>query len=411
MNALDALERYLLSQRELAISLQTALTAIPALGPENGGQGEAAKAAFVEAWLAERGPIAIERCDSPDPRVESGSRPNLVAIIPGKSDRKLWLFGHLDVVPPGNLSQWTSDPWQARLCGDFIYGRGVEDNQQAVCSMLLLAAGLQSCQIVPELGLGLVFMADEELGSKHGLEWILKTRADLFHKDDLFIVPDGGFPDASLIEISEKAQLWLRFAVKGRQCHASTPDEGLNSFIAASSLALALNGLNARFNERDPLFEPPRSTFTPTKHDANVDAINILPGNDVFYMDCRLLPSLPLARVEKACREICAGVAAATGADISASVEHSGPASAISPESDVVKAMESAIAAVYGVKARPCGIGGATVAALLRFAGFPAAVWSCIANTCHQPNERSSLTATLKDAAVFAHILMRSPGA
>ena len=47
-------------------------------------------------------------------------------------------------------------------------------------------------------------------------------------------------------------------------------------------------------------------------------------------------------------------------------------------------------------------------AALLRERGLPAVVWSCIANTCHQPNERSSITATLKDAQVFAHILMNA---
>lgn len=56
--------------------------------------------------------------------------------------------------------------------------------------------------------------------------------------------------------------------------------------------------------------------------------------------------------------------------------------------------------------ARPIGIGGGTVAALLRGQGLPPAVWSCIENTCHQPNERSSIRAALKDAQVFAHILM-----
>ena len=44
---------------------------------------------------------------------------------------------------------------------------------------------------------------------------------------------------------------------------------------------------------------------------------------------------------------------------------------------------------------------------LLRQQGLPAAVWSCIDSTCHQPDEHSSITATLKDAQVFAHVLMQ----
>ena len=59
------------------------------------------------------------------------------------------------------------------------------------------------------------------------------------------------------------------------------------------------------------------------------------------------------------------------------------------------------------MEARPTGIGGGTVAALLRQAGLPAVVWSCIRNTCHQHNEHSSISATIRDAQVFAHVLMQ----
>ena len=51
--------------------------------------------------------------------------------------------------------------------------------------------------------------------------------------------------------------------------------------------------------------------------------------------------------------------------------------------------------------------GWGITAALLRQQGLPAAVWSCIDSTCHQPDEHSSITATLKDAQVFAHVLMQ----
>lgn len=394
---------YLAGRAERAFEIQAALTAVPALGPENGGQGELDKAAVVEGLLAACGFNDIIWINSPDSRVASGLRPNIVARLAGRSARTLWLFGHLDVVPPG--AGWRTDPWRAVREDGFVYGRGVEDNQQAITSMLLLAESLRREGITPNLGLGLVFMSDEECGSRHGLRHILKQAPELFGGEDYYIVPDGGSADAKAIEIAEKAQLWLRFTTHGRQCHASAPSHGANAFVAASRLVLNLGGLASVFTVKNSLFDPSVSTFTPTRHDGNACAINILPGSDVFYMDCRLLPETPRDAALARIREIVARTARETGLETDMEIVHSQAATATPADAPVVAALERAVKAVYGVDASPCGIGGATVAAFLREAGLPAVVWSCIQNTCHQPNERSSLSATCRDAAVFAHVL------
>lgn len=400
------LTEYLLAAGESVVEIQTALTRIPALGPENGGQGEMAKAELIEKFLANFGMRDICRLDSNDPRVESGKRPNIIARVPGMTSTTLWLFGHMDVVPPGDPEAWQSDPFCLRREGDLLFGRGVEDNQQAITAMLLLARALGDLAIRPRLGLGLVFMADEECGSSHGLGHVLRARPDLFSPEDLYIVPDSGSRSGMLVEVAEKAQLWLRFEVNGRQCHASTPQAGRNAFVAASDLVLALTDLAVLFPQTDPLFSPPVSTFTPTRHLENVPAINILPGKDVFYMDCRLLPGLAIDEVMAQARRICSETAERRGVDISVKIDHSQVASQTSVDSHCARALEEAIRAIYGSTPKPVGIGGATVAALLRARGLPAVVWSRILNTCHQPNECSSITATCQDAAVFAHILL-----
>ena len=92
---------------------------------------------------------------------------------------------------------------------------------------------------------------------------------------------------------------------------------------------------------------------------------------------------------------------------IDVAIDHCQRASETAADSPVVAALRRAVTDIYQVEARPVGIGGATVAALLRRQGLPAAVWSCIDSTCHQPDEHSSITATLKDAQVFAHVLMQ----
>ena len=70
----------------------------------------------------------------------------------------------------GEASLWATDPWTLHVDGDTLIGRGVEDNQQAIVSSLLVAEALKKFSVTPALSLGLLFAADEETGSKYGLD-------------------------------------------------------------------------------------------------------------------------------------------------------------------------------------------------------------------------------------------------
>lgn len=401
MNTPDRLTAHILSQSETVFQLQRLFTSYPALSPISGGKGEWDKAQLLPQFL-ENFELAWFNC--PDTLLTE-PRPNLIATLKGLSPQKLWLFCHLDVVPPGDPSLWSGDPWQARLDGDWICGRGVEDNQQALVSMLVLAKSLAELKITPEISLGLVFLADEENGSDHGLKWLLANHGDIFNAEDYYIVPDGGSPDASVIEIAEKAQLWLKFTIFGKQCHASVPQAGNNALVAASALVLELVRLNLFYHEFNTLFSPPISTFTPTKHEGNVEAVNIVSGKETLYLDCRLLPTLSIEKVLEKCQNVIAALANLYEVRIEMETVQSQKASSTPPQTPVLKPLQEAIKKIYQVEPRLAGIGGATVASFLRQFSLPAVVWACLENTCHQPDERSSITATLKDAAVFAQLL------
>lgn len=405
--SLQPLIGVLAGRADRIVALQQALTACRALGPENGGQGEEEKTAFIAAQLQAAGVTDLRRLDASDDRVACGHRPNLVARIPGRSPRTLWLFAHTDVVPSGPAEEWLSDPWQVRRDGDLLYGRGVEDNQQGLVSMLLLAEALHATGLTPELTLGLVFMADEETGNRYGLAHILAAAPELFQQDDLFIVPDSGSPSGADIEVAEKSIAQFRVHTRGLQGHASTPHKARNALTAAAAAITSLSELGRDFPQEDPLFDPPCSTFVPTRHDSNGPGINIIPGEDVFYLDCRLLPGIDPDAVLAAARQRVAPIARHHGTDIDVELVHLQKASASAPNCPAARALMAAVQEIYGVEARPTGIGGGTVAALLRQAGLPAVVWSCIRNTCHQHNEHSSISATIRDAQVFAHVLMQ----
>jgi succinyl-diaminopimelate desuccinylase len=399
---LSQIDRY----RDNMIDLQRELVARVAVGPDQGGPGEAEKAAFLTELLTSWG-LKVDNFPAPDDRVAGGERPNLVAWLPGKSDKKVWVLSHLDVVPPGDEGLWDSDPYTLRVDGDRLYGRGTEDNHHGIVISLMAVKALLDLDITPARTVALAVVSDEETGSGKGLDFLMKNHRDLFTADDLIIVPDAGSPDGTMIEVAEKSMLWLRLEVEGRQCHASRPELGRNTLRACAHMIVALEALSREFPQKNELFEPPQSTFEPTKKEANVPNINTIPGRDVFYLDCRVLPEYDLAEVKEKIYTIAAEVAQKFEVTLRMEpAQELQSAPPTSPEAPVVKALARAIKDVYGREGKPLGIGGGTVAAFFRQAGLPTAVWMTVNQTAHQPNEYCSLTNLIGDAQVLAHVFM-----
>jgi succinyl-diaminopimelate desuccinylase len=394
--------------REEVIRLQAALTSRVALGPENGGDGEHEKNHFIRGLLEALEPDVIEEIRAPDERVRDGYRPNLTARWGGAGEEgAVWVLSHSDIVPPGDLALWESDPYEVRVMGDRIIGRGVEDNQHGIVSSYLGLKAVCDAGRKPKRPVGLAVVADEETGSKYGLSYVLENRRDLFRTEDLIVVPDGGNEDGTMIEVAEKSMLWVKFTVTGQQCHASTPHKGKNSLVGAAKLILSLEDLKKHFDISDPLFSPPVSTFEPTKMEANVPNVNTIPGRDVFYLDCRILPQYEVEDVLAFCEKRAEGVSRRLGLNISVTTEYRQDAAEPTPDdAPVVRGLAKAIRRVKGREARPMGIGGGTVAAFFRKACLPAAVWSTVADTAHQPNEYCRIRDILDDAKVFACLYM-----
>ena len=399
--------------KNFAIELQTELTKRPAISPDCGGEGELVKCEFLENWLRSNGITSLERYDAPDSRAKGGVRPNLIATIPGEdNDCKLWIMSHIDVVPPGDENLWNSDPWSVKIDETFekgkrLFGRGVEDNQQGIVSSILAALAFIKQGLKPKRTIKLLFASDEESGSVFGMDYLVKNYSELFNKNDMVLVPDGGDEKGEFIEIAEKNIYWVRFNTHGKQAHGSRPDIGVNAFIAGSYLALRLhNELSEKFDEKDSLFDPDFSTFEPTKKENNVPNINTIPGEDVFYMDMRILPRYSKDSVFCEIEKIISETQNKYHVFIDYSIIQSTESKPTSADSKIVKELSSAVTKIYDVKPKIIGIGGGTMASFLRNIGIACAVWTKTEKTLHQPNEYVLLENILKDAKVMLQLIV-----
>lgn len=392
------------------IDLQIKLTALPALSPDNQGTGEAEKVDFLHKYLIQSGFKQIKQINAPDDRVPCGYRPNLWVSCPGKNiQRKVWILTHTDIVPPGEIGLWSEDPYKGYVKDGCVFGRGTEDNQQDLVASLFAAKAFLDEMILPETSVGLAFVADEETSSHWGLDYVLQHPQNPFKKEDLIVVPDSGEPDGSAIEIAEKSILWLRFTTKGAQCHGSRPALGKNAFLASSYLIVALQSLYKKFGSHDKLFNPPESTFQPTRKEGNCSSVNTIPGEDTFFMDSRILPRYDLANVMMEMRRMADVIAERFQVTIDIQPVQYVQAPPPTPSNaEIVSALKAAIKDVYQVRGKAVGIGAGTVAAVFRKYGYEAAVWSKLRYKAHQPDESCLIDNMVGNAKVFAHLMLQS---
>jgi len=383
------------------------ICSIPAVNPNFGGNGEYERMQWLMRYFNDNS-IPYSVIEVEDNNVKEKKRLNLVVKLDGtdKTEKTLWFLSHVDTVAAGDLSTWETDPMNPIIKDGKIYGRGVEDNGQAIICSLYTCLTLLEKGIRAKCNLGFIFVSDEESGSEYGLKALVKK--DIFKPGDEAVVPDSGNHDGSFIEIAEKSILWVKFTVLGKEAHASFPHLGINASSIASHFAVELEDkLKSIFSEKDDLFDPPYSTFEITQKFANVDSPNVLPGKDVFVIDMRVLPTYKLSEVIKEIN--CLSSIYEYRYKVKIKYEFLQRVDSPEPtsrDSEIVKNLEKSILE-YGVKATVGGIGGGTCAAALREIGIPAVVWSTVDELAHQPNEYTIIDNLVKDTKIFVSTVLK----
>ena len=172
--------------------------------------------------------------------------------------------------------------------------------------------------------------------------------------------------------------------------------------IGARFLTDLVDGLYERYNDKDPIFRPTGSTFEPTRRSVTTDNINVIPGRDEFWMDCRILPGYDLEDIISYVKDVAEERSKRTGAKISVDVVQrlaSGPSSSTGTyEYDSLK---RSISEITGRTVKEAGIGGGTCANFFRKKGINAYAWSSEGDSLHKPNEYVLISNIMTDAKVF----------
>ncbi|MCK2031633.1 MULTISPECIES: M20/M25/M40 family metallo-hydrolase [Microbacterium] len=184
-------------------------------------KGEREAAEYVGAYLEELG-LEVEYYE-PIPR-----RTNVMARVPGRDRSKpaLVVHGHLDVVP-AVAEDWTVDPFAGTVQDGMLWGRGSVDMKNMDAMILTAVADILRAGEQPERDLVLAFFADEENGGVEGSALVVKDRPEWFAGATAAISEVGGYSisvddrRAYLLQVGEKALIWIRLVATGRAGHGS----------------------------------------------------------------------------------------------------------------------------------------------------------------------------------------------
>jgi putative selenium metabolism hydrolase len=158
----------------------------------------------------------------------------------GNGPRMIAFDAHIDTVDTGDLSAWSFNPFEPKIEGGKVWGRGTVDQEGGMASMV--AAG----RIIREMGLGrgftLLFTGTVMEEDCDGLCWQYLIREEKI-RPELVVITE---PTNMNIYRGHRGRMEIRISFSGRSCHGSAPERGDNAIYKAARCALEIEKLNER---------------------------------------------------------------------------------------------------------------------------------------------------------------------
>jgi acetylornithine deacetylase len=245
----DSIKRKVLDgvdkRREELIDVLSRLVKIPSVVGDEGKAQKAVTQLYKEAGLkvirfqADRAKIKDHEAFV-DSNLSYKNRPNIIGIKPGdEKARSLILNGHIDVVSPEPMNQWTHDPWGAEIVDGKLYGRGSGDMKAGLIANLFALKTLLELGFNPKSKVLLQSVVEEEAGGGPGTLACLLAG---YTADGLVITE----PHNLRITVAMAGINYFRVKVFGKTAHAGLAHLGVNAIGKMYKIYHALAALDEK---------------------------------------------------------------------------------------------------------------------------------------------------------------------
>jgi acetylornithine deacetylase len=235
---------------------------------------------------------------------------NVVGALQPREEkgRSLILNGHIDVVPPGPPAMWTRPPFEPRVEGNWLYGRGSGDMKAGLAANIFALDALRALGWRPAATVYVQSVTEEECTGNGALSCLVRG-----YRADAAIIPE---PEDDQLVRANVGVLWFRVHVRGAPVHVREAGSGANAIEASFGLIRTLRRLEGRWNES----KAGRRHFEELDHPINFNVGKIAGGDWASSVpswcsfDCRIA-IFPGGEPKEAAREIEDVIRSAAGED------------------------------------------------------------------------------------------------
>ena len=371
------------------LALARALIRCPSVTPEDAGALD-----VLEAALSSLG-FACHRLPFEEPGT---ARVDNLYARRGDGRPNFCFAGHTDVVPTGERTAWTRDPFAAQVEDGVLYGRGASDMKGAIAAFVAALARFGECGASGG-SISLLITGDEEGPAVNGTRKVLDWLAARGETLDVCLVGEPTNPDevGEMVKIGRRGSLNGTLRVAGRQGHVAYPalaDNPLPRLVALLDALLALE-LDAGTDH----FQPSRLELTSV--DVGNEATNVIPGAAAARFNVRFNDRHTGASLEHALRACLDAV----GEPYELSTELSGEAF-VTPPGRLSAIVAESVTAVTGMTPALSTTGGTSDARFIKD-HCPVAEFGLIGRTMHRSDECVPVDALERLADIYLGVLER----
>ena len=201
---------------------------------------------------------------------------NLYAKL-GKNSPNFCYAGHTDVVPPGNIKEWTVNPFKPTVKNNRLIGRGANDMKASIACFVAAVSKFKNKNKNFKGSISLLITGDEEGIAINGTKRVVKYLKKKRERINFCIVGEPTNPNklGEMIKIGRRGSLTGRLTIIGSQGHVAYPHRANNPSNALIKILKKIKEL--KFDKGTKNFQP--SNLEVTKININNNADNVIPGS------------------------------------------------------------------------------------------------------------------------------------
>ena len=333
---------------------------------------------------------------------EKGFKPvkNLYARL-GTKEPNLCYAGHLDVVPPGNLKDWTVNPFKPSIKKGHLIGRGANDMKSSIAAFVSAVSTFLLLNKKFNGSISLLITGDEEGDAVNGTKKVVEYLKKKKEKINFCLVGEPTNPNrlGEMIKIGRRGSLTGKLTIIGLQGHVAYPQRANNP---STIIVKTLKDLKEiKFDKGTKDFQP--TNLEVTKININNSADNVIPATAEATFNIRFNDKHSSKSIKKKLNKIFNRISKKSKSKFRIDYRVSGEAFLTKPNKTTFM-IQNIIKKVTKIKPKLSTTGGTSDLRFIR-AISPGLEFGLVGKTMHKVDEAVSLKDLKNLTKIYQNIL------